>query len=404
MAEHPSDNSSANQPEFTLSEKYHAAMELLYADGEWYRLPRWIFKILPTFRVKVGEGVEETKTRLKDEAYTFAAALNQSAVRKAVSLHKGWFEFSSSQAEDDTGFGRGRIENHIRLLVNCRLLRQGKRTKKICGRRRIRINYALLVDLIHEYLNAEKTRLRGKRASGSMRGKRASACAENIQADARKTRNLVASIRTKVKKGKERECPQADNPLLKGFDPPEEGKKDSYREIDLKRAQLLADAVGKAGQMDSKSKISSWAEEFYKMHMKDKRTDEEIDELLNRLIPHISSTMHTKENGCIPTVFCAESFRAKAVRIKAQLDARDVESGGFDLAERKKLFDKAVKAAEENGNYSIKYDGSMCAKSGNTKGWIKIIPGKENQTDAPRDVIGYARYVHGEWKPKPEQI
>ena len=125
----------------SLKQKYQIVIETMYADGQWYRLPKWVFKLRP---VKDGKPSE-----LKDAAFTLSAMLNQSSYHKAVSHNNGWFVYSIEQAEEDTGFKQDRQEAHINTLVACKLVEK-TREQRLGGRRLLRINYDLLVDLINE--------------------------------------------------------------------------------------------------------------------------------------------------------------------------------------------------------------------------------------------------------------
>ncbi len=121
--------------------RYHAAFEYLYK-SDWYRFPRVLFKL----KVKTSKG---KPFKLKTEAYTFAAALNQSSWNDAALKTEGWINFSSKIAEEDTSFSRETQNRHLGTLIDCGLIDR-RRAPKENGGREIRINYELLVDLILE--------------------------------------------------------------------------------------------------------------------------------------------------------------------------------------------------------------------------------------------------------------
>jgi hypothetical protein len=127
----------------TQESKHQIAFELLYADGEWFRLPKWLHRIRPK------------GNRLKTAAYTLAALLNQSSMKKAVLKNKGWFDFSQQKAEDETGFPPDCQNGHLTTLEDYGLVRR-RRASRPCGRRQVKILYKTLVDLIYE---AAKERL-----------------------------------------------------------------------------------------------------------------------------------------------------------------------------------------------------------------------------------------------------
>ena len=124
-----------------LETAIHTVFKYLYADNRWYRLPKVLHKIQPTYYPDADEraaGKKPKHTKLRIAAYTLAAMLNQANVQDG---HDGWFKFSTKKTEEDTGFCRKTQYNHIYFLQRCKLVYCPHRAKEVRGRREVKINY-----------------------------------------------------------------------------------------------------------------------------------------------------------------------------------------------------------------------------------------------------------------------
>lgn len=124
-----------------LETAIRTVFKYLYADNQWYRLPKVLHKITPIYYPEAEErraGKKPKQVKLRIAAYTLAAMLNQANVQDG---HDGWFKFSTKKTEEDTGFCRKTQYNHIYFLQRCKLVYCPTRAKEVRGRREVKINY-----------------------------------------------------------------------------------------------------------------------------------------------------------------------------------------------------------------------------------------------------------------------
>lgn len=122
-------------------------IELLYGPGEWFQFPRIIHKI-EVGKTDPPEGEDKRKLHpLKDSAIVLASALSQSCLKKAHLYNRGWFEFSSETAHEDTGYSVDRVEEHIKRLEGFGLITT-RRASKVHGYRETKINWNVLIQAI----------------------------------------------------------------------------------------------------------------------------------------------------------------------------------------------------------------------------------------------------------------
>lgn len=268
------------------SQQYHAAMEMLYDAGQWYRLPRWVFKIRPN-----GE-------KLKTVAYTLAALLDQSAHQKAVHLKDGWLDYDETIAEDNTGLEGETIRRHLKTLADCGLI-EIRRKNEVGGSRIVRINYDLLVGLMLE-VSGDQTTPPKTREAGTTPPK----TREAVPSEWGKPYN-------KVNTDKEQTVPrlatagQGNN----GFFEDDTPKK--HKPVDKFHAQMLYDALAKNRKLPTfKINFTKWCHEFALLRQALEGDTDLIEDVLEWYTTHM-------KDAYVPEAMCGLEFRKKFRNIQA---------------------------------------------------------------------------------------